>query len=994
VVHAWLSVLQTAAPRDTAEPGPRPRVVRRNAATAAVLQPLENRTLMSGDGLTPQFDSYRDDEYATVFPGAAAPASDAVAPFYTVFDATETFLNRGDGNEQQRADLVNAEYRWSIDGNAAAQRDGGGRLVRDVVGNTTNAEGLVVGHVFDEAGVYTVTLDVSLTHADGVVHRASTSQTIQIDHEVPRGFTADSFRNDRLWERDVDGAEYRLIGGSAADAARLAAAAPAGVRISHYSAGNFSHAFRDDLDGVRVYFNRGETYTFDNRNGLIDLPDADDLYIGAYGNASAAPRLDVADNYRNSGGGSEGIFRVLNGSNGVTIEGLNLEGRGDNNNLSTGNGGDGLAADLKRSGSEEGLLSGVVSYDARSVLLRDLDISRVSQHGVQTSGEGTDGLGIFDSTLHDLSRYGAYLGVDNGSALAGGSTFGNFSVSGSHFYNLSGGEHGVRVQGLTPSSVDDDKPFLNNVYIANNVIETRPEAPSKTAIQVRGNTQHIVIDGNTADRVIGLQPQNRTHGAYEQIRLAQVFDNYVGLSRAAFPGTGDDHAHGYFAFQIYADDVSVRQNIADDFNIGFDIAGSRTGNNPIAGRARNNVFVDGNVLLNRDRAGLRNSEYTFRDSRLASFEHLNRVTLTNNQSFNVSFTGRGIDHLESVAGQSNRGPAPQQSGNALGQTLTGLPSGANPTRSIIDAASTLRERLFGAGTAIPATPTAPDAPASPNAPAAPASPNAPAAPIDGDPYEQNNTPGSAFALGGSSLSSFRGPALTDVNRGGDYYRLNHDGGDLNLTLDADRPVAVQLFAGTGNTIHRNGQIDPQRENNGAQGWSNLSAGVYTVLVYGRGSGGTPYDLTWDTRATPSPPATPTPDAAPTPNAGPDAYESNNNPGEASRLSGRTGSLDTASGWATVDADRRGDYYAIDVGGGPLALRLTTTDPDTTGLGLELYRGVSSNLHANAPLRPDRTGGAGNSVQRWDNLNGGQYTVLVYGSHAAEGLGYNLDWSQA
>lgn len=979
MVHAWLSVLQPAARRDTAAPGPRPRVARHNAVTAAELQPLENRTLMSGDGLTPQFDSYRDDEYATVFPGAVAPASDAVAPFYTVFDATETFLNNGSGSDQQRADLVNAEYRWSIDGNAAAQRDGGGRLVRDVVGSTTATEGLVVGHVFDEAGVYTVTLDVSLTHADGVVHRASTAQTIQIDHEVPRGFTADSFRNERLWERDVDGAEYRLIGGSAADAARLAAAAPSGVRISHYSAGNFSHAFRGDLDGVRVYFNRGETYTFDNRNGLIDLPDADDLYIGAYGNASAAPRLDVADNYRNSGGGSEGIFRVLNGSNGVTIEGLNLEGRGDNNNLSTGNGGDGLAADLKRSGSEEGLLSGVVSYDARSVLLRDLDISRVSQHGVQTSGEGTDGLGIFDSTLHDLSRYGAYLGVDNASALASGSTFGNFSVSGSHFYNLSGGEHGIRVQGLTPNGVNHNVPFLDNVYIADNVIETRPEAPSKTSIQVRGNTQHIVIAGNTTDRVIGLQPQNRTHGAYEQIRRAQVFDNYVGLSRASFPGTGADHAHGYFAFQIYADDVSVRQNIADDFNIGFDIAGSRTGNNPIAGRARNNVFVEDNVLLNRDRAGLRSSEYTFRDSRLASYEHLDHVTLTNNQSFNVGFTGRGIDHLESVAGQGNRGPAPQQSGNVLGQTLTGLPSGADPTRSIVDAAAALRERLFGADTAAPNTP---------------ASPNTPVPPVDGDPYEQNNTPGTAFALGGSSLSSFQGPALTDVNRGGDYYRLSHAGGDLNLTLDADRPVAVQLFAGTGNTIHRNGQIDPQRESDGEQGWSNLPAGEYTVLVYGRGSGGTPYDLTWDASAAPSPPPSPTPNPAPTPNAGPDAYESNDNPGDASRLSGRTGSLDAASGWATVDANRRGDYYAIDIGDGPLALRLTTTDPDAAGLGLELFRGVSSNLHANAPLQPDRTGGTDNSVQRWDDLNGGQYTVLVYGTHAAEGLGYNLDWSRA
>jgi len=53
----------------------------RNAAAAASpaqLQTLENRTLMSGDGLAPQIDSYRDDEYATVFPGAVAPGSDAV----------------------------------------------------------------------------------------------------------------------------------------------------------------------------------------------------------------------------------------------------------------------------------------------------------------------------------------------------------------------------------------------------------------------------------------------------------------------------------------------------------------------------------------------------------------------------------------------------------------------------------------------------------------------------------------------------------------------------------------------------------------------------------------------------------------------------------------------------------------------------------------------------------------------------------------------------
>ena len=222
-----------------------------------------------------------------------------------------------------------------------------------------------------------------------------------------------------------------------------------------------------------------------------------------------------------------------------------------------------------------------------------------------------------------------------------------------------------------------DRPFLDNVYIADNVIETNANAPSKTAIQVRGNAQNIVIADNTADRVIGLQPQNRANGAFEQIRQAQVFDNYVGLSREAFPGTGALYGHGYFAFQIFADDVSVRGNIADDYNAAFGISGARLGSTPIDGHARNNVFITDNVLINRDRAGLRDEEPTFRDSRLAVYEHLNNVTLTNNRSFNVGFTGRGIEHVETVTGQNENGNAPQTSGNVLGLSLIHI---SEPTR--------------------------------------------------------------------------------------------------------------------------------------------------------------------------------------------------------------------------------------------------------------------------------------------------------------------------
>jgi len=54
--------------------------------------------------------------------------------------------------------------------------------------------------------------------------------------------------------------------------------------------------------------------------------------------------------------------------------------------------------------------------------------------------------------------------------------------------------------------------------------------------------------------------------------------------------------------------------------------------------------------------------------------------------------------------------------------------------------------------------------------------------------------------------------------------------------------------------------------------------------------------------------------------------------------------------------------------------------------------VSANLHDNLHLEPDRIGGT--NVQRWDNLEGGLYTVLVYGNHADAGLQYNLEWSRA
>jgi len=251
---------------------------------------------------------------------------------------------------------------------------------------------------------------------------------------------------------------------------------------------------------------------------------------------------------------------------------------------------------------------------------------------------------------------------------------------------------------------------------------------------------------------------------------------------------------------------------------------------------------------------------------------------------------------------------------------------------------------------------------------------------------------------------------------GDYYRLTHTGGDLNITLEADSEVRLQLFSGTGNAIHVNGAIAAQDGSSGEQGWSNLPAGEYTLLVYDRGTGELPYDLSWNAGADPDAPATltatatttspaPTPtstqfsESAPVAPAEPvsaivdtDPYESNDNPASATFLSGRTGSLSTASGLATVDANRVGDYYAIEVGDGPLALRLTGDNPAVSDLGLQLFEGVSANLHDNLSLTPDRTGGT--NVQRWDNLEAGFYTVLVYGQQGDAGLQYDLEWSQA
>ena len=184
-------------------------------------------------------------------------------------------------------------------------------------------------------------------------------------------------------------------------------------------------------------------------------------------------------------------------------------------------------------------------------------------------------------------------------------------------------------------------------------------------------------------------------------------------------------------------------------------------------------------------------------------------------------------------------------------------------------------------------------------------------------------------------------------------------------------------------------------------------GEYTLLVYDRGTGELPYDLTWNTGTATdapapvpastqisesTPPAPVAPADAVSPIADTDPYESNDNPTSATFLSGRTGSLNTASGLATIDANRVGDYYTIEVGDGPLALRLTGDNPAGSDLGLQLFEGVGTNLHDNLSLTPDRAGGS--NVQRWDNLEAGFYTVLVYGQQGDAGLQYDLEWSQA
>ena len=84
----------------------------------------------------------------------------------------------------------------------------------------------------------------------------------------------------------------------------------------------------------------------------------------------------------------------------------------------------------------------------------------------------------------------------------------------------------------------------------------------------------------------------------------------------------------------------------------------------------------------------------------------------------------------------------------------------------------------------------------------------------------------------------------DPNLRGDYFRLRHAGGPLDLELSAPDRVRLQLFRGTGRAVHQGQALRPDA---GPHAWNHLPPGEYTVLVYGRAEAGTAYDLSWSLR---------------------------------------------------------------------------------------------------------------------------------------------------
>jgi len=189
--------------------------------------------------------------------------------------------------------------------------------------------------------------------------------------------------------------------------------------------------------------------------------------------------------------------------------------------------------------------------------------------GFYMSGPGA--VAIYETNIHDIGTYGFY--VEDAAKQV--SIIGNYV----HHWVSDQEEHGYRMQ------------KGSGVFIGFNVFEVND---AKSGVQIRGDSDHVVLYGNVLDRSNGVHPQAGTKPPVE-LQHHVVIDSNVFIGRSS-PYTDLNYDNGLpfrdVAIAIAAKDIVVRNNIIFNYSVGIEVEDDR----PNIDRSER-IWIENNTVL-------------------------------------------------------------------------------------------------------------------------------------------------------------------------------------------------------------------------------------------------------------------------------------------------------------------------------------------------------------------------------------------------------------
>jgi hypothetical protein len=224
-------------------------------------------------------------------------------------------------------------------------------------------------------------------------------------------------------------------------------------------------------------------------------------------------------------------------------------------------------------------------------LISHVELEELGMGGVYFGGLN---IAVHECELHRFCRAGFYSSGDAGTN-AGNSVIGNYL----HDMDCDYAEHAYRMQGGS------------GFFLGFNVFEADG---TKDGIQIRGNSDHIVVYGNVLDRTTGFNPQNGASPPVEDIHHCVCEANiFIGRTDPAYDNGYTIRAD---AVRVGGHDIVIRNNLVYNYETAFTMADctpnipadtrvhieNNTAVSPVAGvalvrrEAGSAIFIQNNLL--------------------------------------------------------------------------------------------------------------------------------------------------------------------------------------------------------------------------------------------------------------------------------------------------------------------------------------------------------------------------------------------------------------